>query len=40
MAASERLRVAGMHLDFSAFGYVARAGGGYAFVPEAWSPAG
>jgi glyoxylase-like metal-dependent hydrolase (beta-lactamase superfamily II) len=40
MAAADRLRVAGMHLDFPTFGYVARAGGGYAFIPEAWSPSG
>jgi glyoxylase-like metal-dependent hydrolase (beta-lactamase superfamily II) len=40
MAAAEQLRVAGMHLDFPAFGHVARAGTGYAFVPEAWSPSG
>ena len=38
VAASDRLRVAGMHLDFPTFGYVARAGSGYAFIPEAWSP--
>jgi len=38
MAASDRLRVAGMHLDFPAFGHVARAGDGYAFVPEVWRP--
>ncbi len=39
MAATDRLRVAGMHLDFPAFGHVARAGEGYAFVPEVWRPA-
>ncbi len=38
MAASERARVAGMHLDFPTFGHVARAGAGYAFVPEVWYP--
>ena len=37
MAASERMRVAGMHLDFPGFGYVARSGSGYVFVPEVWS---
>lgn len=37
--ASEGLLVAGMHLDFPCFGHVARAGGGYAFVPEVWRPA-
>ncbi len=37
MAASERLLVTGMHLHFPGFGHIARtAGGGYAFVPEAW----
>ncbi len=38
MAATDRLLVAGMHLDFPAFGHVARAGEGYAFVPEVWRP--
>lgn len=38
MAATERLRVAGMHLDFPAFGHVAPAREGYAFVPEVWQP--
>jgi len=38
MAATDRLRVAGMHLDFPTFGNVARAGIGYAFIPEAWAP--
>jgi glyoxylase-like metal-dependent hydrolase (beta-lactamase superfamily II) len=38
MAATDRLRVAGMHLDFPAFGHVARVGQGYAFVPEVWQP--
>jgi glyoxylase-like metal-dependent hydrolase (beta-lactamase superfamily II) len=38
MAATDRLMVAGMHLDFPAFGHVARAATGYAFVPEVWSP--
>jgi glyoxylase-like metal-dependent hydrolase (beta-lactamase superfamily II) len=38
MAATDRLLVAGMHLDFPAFGHVARAGEGYAFVPAAWMP--
>ena len=36
MAATDRLAVAGMHLDFPAFGHVARAGDGYAFIPEVW----
>jgi glyoxylase-like metal-dependent hydrolase (beta-lactamase superfamily II) len=38
MAATDRLLVAGMHLDFPAFGHVARAGDGYAFIPEVWTP--
>ncbi|HEY1935228.1 MAG TPA: MBL fold metallo-hydrolase [Acetobacteraceae bacterium] len=38
MAATDRLRVAGMHLDFPAFGHVAREGAGYAFIPEMWTP--
>jgi glyoxylase-like metal-dependent hydrolase (beta-lactamase superfamily II) len=38
MAAADRLRVAGMHLDFPAFGHLVRAASGYAFVPEIWSP--
>ena len=36
MAASERMMVAGMHLHFPAFVHVARAGNGYALVPEPW----
>jgi glyoxylase-like metal-dependent hydrolase (beta-lactamase superfamily II) len=38
MAATDRLAVAGMHLDFPCFGHVARASEGYAFVPEVWAP--
>jgi len=38
MAATDRLLVAGMHLDFPAFGHVARAGESYAFIPEVWMP--
>ncbi len=38
MAATDRLLVAGMHLDFPAFGHVVRAGGGYGFVPAVWRP--
>jgi glyoxylase-like metal-dependent hydrolase (beta-lactamase superfamily II) len=38
MAATDRLLVAGMHLDFPAFGHVRRAGEGYAFIPEVWTP--
>lgn len=36
MAATDRLRVAGMHLDFPCFGHVAKASTGYAFVPDVW----
>jgi glyoxylase-like metal-dependent hydrolase (beta-lactamase superfamily II) len=36
MAASDRLLVTGIHLHFPGFGHVARAGNGYAFVPESW----
>jgi glyoxylase-like metal-dependent hydrolase (beta-lactamase superfamily II) len=36
MVATDRLPVAGMHLDFPAFGHVVRAAEGYAFVPEVW----
>ena len=39
MVATDRVRVAGMHLDFPAFGHVARRSEGYEFVPEVWSPA-
>lgn len=38
MAANERLLIAGMHLHFPTFHHVARVGGGYALVPEMWSP--
>jgi glyoxylase-like metal-dependent hydrolase (beta-lactamase superfamily II) len=38
MAATERLRVAGIHLDYPSFGRVVRAGEGYGFVPEVWKP--
>jgi glyoxylase-like metal-dependent hydrolase (beta-lactamase superfamily II) len=38
MAATDRMRVAGMHLDFPAFGHLVRAAEGYAFVPEVWRP--
>lgn len=36
MAASDQLRVAGMHLDFPSFGRVVREGNLFAFVPEPW----
>lgn len=38
VTASDRLLVAGMHLDFPAFGHVVRSGDGYAYVPEIWTP--
>ncbi len=38
MAASDRLLVAGMHLDFPCFGHVVRASEGYAFIPDVWTP--
>jgi len=40
MAATDRLLVAGMHLDFPAFGHVVKSGAGYAFVPSVWHPEG
>ncbi len=39
MAASERLLVAGMHLDFPPFGHVRKQDHTYTFVPVVWSPA-
>jgi glyoxylase-like metal-dependent hydrolase (beta-lactamase superfamily II) len=36
MAARERLRVAGMHLEFPTFAHVARDGAQYRLVPDAW----
>ncbi|MDQ0393574.1 MBL fold metallo-hydrolase [Labrys monachus] len=36
MAAADRLRVAGIHMDFPCFGHVDRRGEGYAFVPDVW----
>ncbi len=38
MVATDKLRVAGIHHDFPAFGRVKAAGEGYAFVPEVWTP--
>ena len=38
MVATERMMVAGMHLDFPCFGHVARASEGYSFVPDVWTP--
>jgi glyoxylase-like metal-dependent hydrolase (beta-lactamase superfamily II) len=38
MTATDRLMVAGMHLDFPCFGHVVRASTGYAFIPDVWVP--
>jgi len=38
MTATDRLMVAGMHLDFPCFGHVARASTGYTFIPDVWTP--
>lgn len=38
MVATDRLLLAGMHLDFPTFGHVRRAGDGYAFEPVVWAP--
>ena len=37
-AAGEKLRVAGVHLDFPTFGHVVPSGAAYRFVPEVWRP--
>ncbi|WP_413990524.1 MBL fold metallo-hydrolase [Labrys okinawensis] len=37
-AAGEKLRVAGVHLDFPAFGHVVTEGSAYRFIPEIWRP--
>ena len=37
MAATDRLRVGGIHMDFPAFGHIVTAGTGYRFVPEVWT---
>jgi glyoxylase-like metal-dependent hydrolase (beta-lactamase superfamily II) len=36
MAATDKIMVAGMHLDFPAFGNVVRAGSAYGYVPAQW----
>jgi hypothetical protein len=36
--AGEKLRVAGVHLDFPAFGHVITSGAAYRFIPEVWRP--
>ena len=38
MTATDRMAVAGMHLDFPCFGHVTKAAEGYAFIPEVWRP--
>ena len=38
MVATDRMLLAGMHLDFPTFGHVRRAGTGYAFEPMVWAP--
>lgn len=35
-AATDRVRIAGMHLVFPAFGHVETAGTGYRFIPQIW----
>ena len=37
-AAREKLRVAGIHLDFPTFGHVVEWGSAYQFVPDVWRP--
>jgi hypothetical protein len=37
-AAGEKLRVAGVHLDFPTFGHVVSSGAAFRFVPEVWRP--
>ena len=36
MAATDKLRVAGIHMDFPAFGHIVRAGHAYSFIPDVW----
>ncbi len=38
-AATEKLRVAGIHLDYPSFGRIVARDRGFAFVPEVWRPA-
>lgn len=38
MVTTDRMAVAGMHLDFPCFGHLAKAAEGYAFIPNVWSP--
>ena len=39
MVATDHIPVAGMHLHYPGFGYLARSASGYALVPEAWQHA-
>ena len=36
MAVADKLLVAGVHLHFPGFSYMAREGGGYRMIPESW----
>jgi glyoxylase-like metal-dependent hydrolase (beta-lactamase superfamily II) len=36
--AGEKLRVAGVHLDFPAFGHVVSNGAAYRYLPDVWRP--
>jgi hypothetical protein len=36
--ASDKMRVAGIHLDWPSAGRIVRRGGGYGFLPEVWRP--
>ena len=36
MAATDRLEIAGAHIDFPSFGHVAKSGAGYRFAPARW----
>jgi glyoxylase-like metal-dependent hydrolase (beta-lactamase superfamily II) len=38
MAAAEKMPIVGYHYPFPAFGYIAKQGNGYEFVPAAWLP--
>ncbi len=37
MVATDRVMIAGMHLDFPTFGHVEKRGDGYAFIPGVWT---
>jgi glyoxylase-like metal-dependent hydrolase (beta-lactamase superfamily II) len=38
MAAAEKMPIVGYHYPFPAFGYIAKLGNGYDFVPVTWQP--